>query len=560
MEKEIDKENSKYLLSSVFADAVDGLMLVDDTGTIIYVNKAMTSIFQFESHEILGQNFTFLLPHEMVSSKGEEIRLGAKGLNEKLGSSFEVLGRKKNGEIIPVFLSLSQFTLNGRNYFTGVHHDLSEFKNTQNALLKERQLLEQYLIVTNSIIIELDREGKIMLFNPKASEITGYTKEEVLGKDWFDLVLEPHLTSVFRAEWKSIFSGNQRLIEFLTHKIITKSGDTKVIKWHSIPNTNEEGKLESVLASGIDITQLMDTERELKLLNSRLEKEVANRTNELVSVVNRLLNTNRKLDSEIVERENAEIALLESEAQLRLSLEKELELNQLKSRFLSMASHEFKTPISTVLSSISILERYEKGEISEKKQKHFKRIKGALNHMTFMLDDFFSISKFEEGRINTEEKSILINDFCMSVIETFQNNLKVDQTIVLKGLDNNFEFYTDPNLLRQIILNLLSNASKYSEPKDEITFRILEKEKHLNFEIEDQGMGIPKEDQKHLFTRFFRSGNVSHIKGTGLGLNIVRDYVSLLNGEINVKSQEGKGSLFIVSLPKNNHEEKNPRN
>jgi len=308
--------------------------------------------------------------------------------------------------------------------------------------------------------------------------------------------------------------------------------------------------LKSVLASGIDITQLMETDRELKLLNSRLEKEVANRTNELVKVVNRLLSTNRKLDSEIIQKENAQIALMESEAQLHLSLEKELELNQLKSRFLSMASHEFKTPISTVLSSISILERYEEGNVSEKKRKHFDRIKGSLNHMTFMLDDFFSISKFEEGRINTIEESISLNDFCMGVIETFQNNLKPDQTIAFKGLEYQYDFKSDPNLLRQIILNLLSNASKYSDPGEQIFIRILEKETHLNFEVEDRGMGIKLEDQKHLFTRFYRAENVSHIKGTGLGLNIVRDYVKLLKGEITLSSKEGKGSLFIVSLPK----------
>ena len=539
------------LLSAVFADAADGIILVNAIGEIIYVNKSISRIFQYSEKEILGQNFSFLLPGSDQNPKADDIKMVAKGISQQLESKIEVNGRKKDGNQIPVFLSISRFAYEDEIYYSGLLRDISDFKNAQTALIKERTLLKKYLFVTNSIIIELDAFGSIMMFNHKAEEITGYKTENVLGQNWFDLVLNPQVAKVFKLEWKSIFSGEQELIEFLSHKITTKDGDIKIIKWHSISNKNERGEIESILASGIDITQLMETERELKLLNNKLEKEVEKRTNELVNAVNGLLNTNRKLDNEIVEKEKVQIALLESEAQLRLSLEKELELNQLKSRFLSMASHEFKTPISTVLSSISLLERYEEGEISEKKQKHFKRIKGALNHMTFMLDDFFSITKFEEGRINTKEETILLNDFCMKIIETFQNNLKVDQTISLKALEHDFEFNTDPNLLKQIILNLLSNASKYSDPKEQIIIRIIEKEKDLNFEIEDRGMGIPPEDQKHLFTRFFRAGNVNHIKGSGLGLNIVRDYVKLLNGEISVKSKVGKGSLFIVSLPKN---------
>jgi len=550
LDHKIDGIRPESLLAAVFADAVDGIMLVNVVGEIIYINSAISKIFQFQETEILGQNYTFLLPSTDQNPRAEDIRQVAKGLDKRMGSGFEVLGRKKDGTNIPVFLSLSRFEANGEVYYSGMLHDLTGFKEAQTSLLKERALLKKYLFVTNSIIIELSKEGNIMLFNHKAEEITGYKASEVVGKNWFDLILEPHLVKVFKAEWNAIFSGKQELIEFLTHKILTKSNETKIIKWHSISNKNEKNEIESVLASGIDITQLMNTERELKLLNSRLEKEVANRTNELVNVVNRLLNTNRKLDSEIIERENAEIALLESEAQLRLSLEKELELNQLKSRFLSMASHEFKTPISTVLSSVSILERYEEGQVSEKKQKHFKRIKSALNHMTFMLDDFFSISKFEEGRINTQETSLLLNDFFMKIIDAFQNNLKENQTIQLKGVDHDFKIRTDPNLLRQIILNLLSNASKYSGIGEQIMIRIEDQQSTIRIEVEDRGMGISPEDQKHLFTRFFRADNVSHIKGTGLGLNIVRDYVKLLKGEITLTSKEGKGSLFVVSLPK----------
>ena len=549
---------TESLLESIFIDAVDGMLITDVRGIIIGSNPAIKSIFGYEIEELHGQHFSILLPKfssQPVSV--EDIKVAARAGQPRIGKGFEVLGVKKNGDEIPAFLSLSKFTTSDKTFYSGIIHDLSDFKEAQNALLKERNLLQKYLFVTNSLIVELDQEGAILLFNQKTEETTGYSMEYALGKNWFDLILEPNLVDVFKRDWKEVFAGKRNLIEFFTHKIKTKKGETKIIKWHSIFNNDKKGNHTSVIASGIDVTQLLNTERKLKLLNGRLEKEVENRTNELVTVVNRLLNANNKLDVEITEREKAEKALRKSEAELRRSLEKEVELNQLKSRFLSMASHEFKTPISTILSSVNILQKYEGASISDRKLKHHKRIKKALNHMTYMLDDFFSISQFEEGKIRTIEHHIPLNDFIMTIIEEFQDNLKNGQSIVLQGLKEEFQFYTDENLLKNIILNLLSNASKYSKENKVIFIRLIDYEEQICFEIEDQGMGIPEEDQKYLFTRFFRAGNVEHIKGTGLGLNIVRDYVQILDGKITVKSEEGKGSVFQITFNKMPDHEKN---
>lgn len=143
----------------------------------------------------------------------------------------------------------------------------------------------------------------------------------------------------------------------------------------------------------------------------------------------------------------------------------------------------------------------------------------------------------------------------MAIIEEFQDNLKSGQSIILQGLAEEFNFYTDENLLKNIILNLLSNACKYSAADKAIFIRIYDQDEKIRFEVADQGMGIPDKDQKYLFTRFFRAGNVAHIKGSGLGLNIVRDYIQILDGEITVKSKEGQGSTFQITFNKMpNHE------
>ncbi len=548
--------NIELLLSMAFKDSMDGMLVVKEDGNIIAANAAISKILQYKEEELIGQNYSILVAKNDQQFDADNIKAIALGNSTPFGAGFEVSARRKDGYIIPIFLNFSKFIINEKKYYSGILHDLSKFKETQTALLKERSRLRKYLNVTNSIIVEIDRSGELLLFNKYATDILGYSSEEVLGKNWFELFLEPHLIQLFKKEWLGIFDGKQELLEFLAHPVVAKDGSTKIVKWHSAFNYDENDNPRSVLASGSDITQLMHTERELKLLNSRLEKEVQIRTNELVTVVNRLLNTNRKLDDEIDEREKAQLALEKSKKQLKLSLEKELELNQLKSRFLSMASHEFKTPISTVLSSITLLERYEEGSISEKKQKHFKRIKNALNHMTYMLDDFLSISKFEEGKISTSDEIININEFCFRTIENFQNNLKEGQTIRLQNPSENLLINTDPFLLKNILLNLLSNASKYSKENEVIIIRVKNLLDKTIFEVEDRGMGISKTDMNFLFTRFYRAGNVSHIKGTGLGLNIVRDYVSILKGDISVKSTLGKGSIFTIALPKNNGNEK----
>jgi signal transduction histidine kinase len=268
---------------------------------------------------------------------------------------------------------------------------------------------------------------------------------------------------------------------------------------------------------------------------AELEKKVHSRTEALHKTI-------KELEVEVVERKRAE-------EEVRKSLEKERELNELKSKFVSIASHEFRTPLSTVLSSAALISQYnERGE-SSKIEKHVQRIKTSVNHLTSILNDFLSLGKLEEGVVEIAKKEIDLADFITGITEELQETLKPGQE--LKVLNDNGEktVDSDPRILRNILFNLISNASKYSDAGKSIHLTLKKAGKDFIFKIIDEGIGIPQEDQRHLFQRFYRASNAGNIQGTGLGLNIVRRYVDLLDGKIEFESQPGKGSTFTVSIP-----------
>jgi signal transduction histidine kinase len=285
-------------------------------------------------------------------------------------------------------------------------------------------------------------------------------------------------------------------------------------------------------------------------MNTELEKRVSRRTEELAAAINQLLNINKKLEFEIQERKSAEDALREKEKALRKAYEREKELNHLKSRFVSMASHEFRTPLSTILSSAELIEAYNDGGQVQKREKHIVRIRSAVNNLTSILNDFLSLSKLEEGKVLSQPVEFIFNDFCNDLLEDILPILKPGQKVISPKDNLQTVLFLDHKLLKNILLNLFSNAIKYSEQDKSIYFDFSMDEKWLYFTIRDEGIGIPSEEQEHLFTRFFRAHNVENIQGTGLGLTIVKRYLELMDGSIHFESQLGIGTFFKISLPR----------
>jgi signal transduction histidine kinase len=234
------------------------------------------------------------------------------------------------------------------------------------------------------------------------------------------------------------------------------------------------------------------------------------------------------------------------------ALKKEMELNELKSRFVTMASHEFRTPLSAILSSASLIGKYNELEDESKRLKHVNRIKSSVTNLTGILNDFLSLSKLEEGIVTVTPEEFDIVEVSKEMRDDLLGVLKEGQQIVYQHMGEDSVVTLDRNIVKNIIINFLSNAIKYSPEGKRIEFRTKLDKGHLAIVVKDEGIGIPDADKARLFGRFFRAQNAGNVPGTGLGLNIVQKYIGLLGGEISFTSQLNRGSTFEVSIPYRN--------
>lgn len=234
--------------------------------------------------------------------------------------------------------------------------------------------------------------------------------------------------------------------------------------------------------------------------------------------------------------------------ELTRALEKEVELNELKARFVSMASHEFRTPLSTILSSVALVEKYNEPTHKDDRERHINRIRSSVKNLTNILNDFLSLDKLDAGQVHSYPALTDIEQLAKEVIEEMQVVAKEGQTIeyAKSGLT---EVFVDGNLLRNILINLINNAIKYSPENSRIELSTKTEDGYFYVSVKDYGIGIPDEDKPYMFDRFFRAKNATNIKGTGLGLNIVRRYADLMGGHIDFTSELNKGTTFTFKYP-----------
>jgi len=243
---------------------------------------------------------------------------------------------------------------------------------------------------------------------------------------------------------------------------------------------------------------------------------------------------------------------IKMEEEMRVSLRREKELNEMKSRFVTLASHEFKTPLSVILSSISLIEKYGSAGQEDKRARHVHRIKSNVKNLRQILSDFLSLEKLEEGVIRNNPSPVNLVELAEEVITDMEEFCKADLKINLEVSGEARTVSMDEHMLRNILNNLLSNAVKYSPENTAVRFVLAFHTGTVGFIISDSGIGIPPEEQGHLFERFFRASNTSGISGTGLGLSIVKRYLDLMGGQIEVSSRPGDGTTFMVTLPASN--------
>ncbi len=363
-------------------------------------------------------------------------------------------------------------------------------------------------------ILVCNSKKEIVLSNNPLSEIFGYTTEEIYAKNTDELFANNSLLNEFIEHPKKI-----KFKSLLEDYVINKDG----VK---IPIELSFGKIEydkkpyyKALIS--DISKRKHKEIEIDNLNVKLEEEVKLRNIELENAIKKL----------------------------KVSLNKEKELNNLKTKFITLASHEFKTPLSAILTSSELIVKYADLDKTEKRDEHLAKVKMMITHLNNMIDSLLTLENIESGNIIPSFSYFNLGDLINELITNAKPLLLNNQKIIF--INNcNVTVFQDANIFKIIITNILYNAIKYSSGKSEIKIDCFLNKKGILISINDNGIGIPQDEQSLIFKRFFRARNVGYYPGTGIGLNIVKGYINCLKGTISFKSIEKKGTTFYVQLPK----------
>jgi PAS domain S-box-containing protein len=392
-------------------------------------------------------------------------------------------------------------------------------------------------------IIVTDSKGTIFLVNPSACRMFDYLENELIGQKIEILIptqyKKSHVTlrENFYHDPKNRVMGHNR--DLYGQKKDGKNFPVEV----SLSTYLRDGQ-RYVIAFIIDITRRKETEQNMIQQQQQLEK-----------ITNDMRRLNAELEAKVEERtiilKEALQRLEQSQAELSEALDKERELNEIKSRFVSMASHEFRTPLSAVLSSASLLSKYTTTEEQDKRNRHILRIKDSVKHLNDLLEDFLSLGKLDEGKIGAIETEFNLPETIKETAEDMKGILKNGQQLNYKHEGEN-RVVTDKKLIRNILINLISNAVKFSEEKASIDIYSRVVDSIATISVQDHGIGISDEDQEHLFSSFFRGKNAVNIQGTGLGLHIVKRYMDLIGGTIELKSKLEKGTTITLTIPVNN--------
>lgn len=539
---------SETRLRAIIENAIDGIITINDKGIIESVNPAVLKLFAYKTAELIGENISILMPEPDHSEHDKYIEKYKKTKKAQIiGIGREVVGLKKDGTTFPFRLAISEVKLENRRIFTGFIHDLTKEKAAQ----EHAQRLERSLQLLHDITA-----NQYASFEEKIKSVLH------LGCELFDLPIGV-LTEITKKEYRLLAvadNSDQPIVQTKKGKLFSLKNtfdeitikeeqpfcikNIRASEWKGNTSCNERAW---GFYFGIRIKVDGEVFGVLRFLDTKIHEDFFSATNQEI-----LKLMAQWLSSEIVRkthRQTLEKQVRDRTKELVKSLEKEKELNELKSQFMSIASHEFRTPLSTILSSVSLLSHYNTQEHQVKHSKHIRRVQSMVKNLTTILNDFLSLSRLQEKEIKTEPEFFDIIQFSRNVIEDMQTVAKHKQKLTYQHIGKVENIETDPHIFKNVLINLLSNAIKYSKENTNIDLITQLTDNQLIVKIVDKGIGIPKEEQSLLFDRFFRASNVDNEQGTGLGLNIVNHYVDLLSGTISFESEVGTGSTFTVKIP-----------
>jgi PAS domain S-box-containing protein len=396
--------------------------------------------------------------------------------------------------------------LKSENYIKKLNEDLEHKvaeRTAQLELINKNVSDYKFALDESSIVAITDKKGMITHVNSNFCKISKYKKDELIGKNHRIVNSGYHSKQFFQDMWAVISNGNVWRGEI---KNIAKDGITYWVNTTIVPFLDAEGKPYKYLAIRSDITHQMQSKEELE-----------------VKIKERTLN-------------------------LTESLLREKELNEIKTRFVSFVSHEFRTPLASILSSSSLIEMYNKPEQSELRVKHIARISNSVVNLTNILNDFLTHGELEQGSTDIKNSVFNLPEFITTVSEELNGALNEKNQRITCFHNGMLMIEQSVKILRNILFNLLTNASKYSDNGKEIIITSSVVNNKVLIHIKDHGIGIPEKDQSKLYDQFFRASNAEFIQGTGLGLSIVKKYIELIKGKLEFTSKENEGTTFSIEF------------
>ncbi len=513
MEDEIRK--SEEILHSITYLANDAIISIDSEFNIIQCNKAAERMYGFSEAEMLKQPLALIVPPEEREDLCKVINKRDPGEGMDFTRPFERNAYKKDGSIFRVEISIAQWINNNKKYYTHIIRDVTERKVAEQKIRKSEKEYRDLFNHAHEPILIIRPEGEIVLeANDRACKVYGYDYNEFIGLSLKDISKDPD-------------KGDEKLAEtmekgyFINFETVQFNKDGKELYFDVNASIIEYQGEKVILSLNRDITERVLAERELDNYKNTLEQLVEDRTATLAEVNERL----------------------------QKALEAEKELSTLRARFISTASHEFRTPLTTIQASSELLLRYFSKWDDSKKISILKRVQNSAEYMNGLIENVLTLNRSESGRVTFNPKETEIVSLCSTIIEETTLLAKPEHKIEFDYPEYDIKGLYDALLIRQLLSNLLSNAVKYSPEGGVIKLKVGKVNENVFFEVADNGIGISEDDKQNLFEPFFRGSNISNIPGTGLGLSILKKAVDLHKGTLEFQSRLNYGTTFKVTLP-----------
>jgi two-component system, sensor histidine kinase and response regulator len=505
--KKAEKELEK--LASVVKHTKELVNLSNAKGEMIFINHAGSEMLGIEPRDVKKHSIMEVIPKHLQSLVKKELLPALMAGKVWEGNlQYKNIKTNKITDVHAITFSIKDMKTGKIKCFANVSRDITERKKFEQELKESKEKAEKYLDLAGNLIVALNSKGEIVMLNKKGYKILGHKEGTLLGKNWFDCCLPKGIVKDVKEVFSKLMEGKGKFVEDYENSIVTKKGEERLISWHNTLLNGVPGKIKGILSSGEDIT-------EIRKLNGELEQKVEERTKKL-----------------------------------KQSYKKLQELDKMKSKFLTISSHELKTPLTPTKIQVQMFLEGEFGELTPDQKKSFEIISRNMDRLDHLIGDILEISRVEAEGFKLKLSEIDVGN---SIKEVFKSMKDVANK---KKIKLSYKVYPLPQILAdekrivEVLENLVNNSLKFME-KGSVSIEAKKQKDNILVKVKDTGIGISKEHREKIFEAFFQIEPMYTRKygGTGLGLNICSGIVKQHGGKIWVESELGKGSTFYFTLP-----------